>query len=133
MEFRKREVKKPKQFKRRNVKPPNSKAVIGKKPEAMPPPMMRPDMKNRILVVSVLCEMYEISDLNEIDIVSPYPSLGRSYEQGRRLRHFEYVLPENSREVMREIVNFWNGKTKENDIKRPKYSIRAASIPEEVS
>ena len=128
MEFKKREVKKPKKFRPRTVEPKTNAIVDGSTKKMQPPPTMTASMENRILIVSVSCEIYEIGDLNEVDIVSPYPSMNRTYEQNRRLRHFEYAIPTNGSLVMREIVNFWNTQTREKKFNKPKFSVR--SIPE---
>lgn len=128
MEFKKREVKKPKQFRPRTVEPKTNAIVDGSTKKLQPPPTMTATMENRILIVSISSEIYEIGDLNEVDILSPYPSMNRTYDQNRRLRHFEYALPANGSMMMREIVDYWNIQAIEKKFNKPKFSVR--SVPE---
>lgn len=130
MEFRKREVKPPKQFRKRTVEAKKGTVTSNDNKTTSPPPSMH-DIQNlnRRLVVKIRCELFELSSLNEVDILCPYPSLNKTYNQNSSIRSFEYPLPPNGSLVLKEIVDFWNEKHKEKMINKPKYSIR--NVPAE--
>jgi len=115
MKFRTREVKKRKNFKPREVK--------REVPKNRPFP--------RLFVVFMKCEIFEISDLNKIDMKCPMPASKREYSQNNRVREFHYVV--NDENELTAVMKFWKKsivelaeeKNNNNLINKLKFTLRA--------
>jgi len=110
------------EFRKRSIETNSSPIISNENKVAKLPPNIQ--NLNRRLIVSIKSELFEISKLNELDILCPYPSMDKSYNQNSRFRNFEYALPSNGSMVLKEIVNYWNYNAKENNINTPRFSVR---------
>jgi|TARA_R110001583_G_scaffold77308_2_gene210561 hypothetical protein len=94
MEFKKREIKKHKV----------------PRPE-MPPEMLEEQeeysFENKMLIVSVICEPFELTDINEIESKCQVSSMGRNYNAENRQRNIPYDIREGGEKV-KEITKYWN-------------------------
>ncbi|MBC8442851.1 MAG: hypothetical protein H8D80_01540 [Proteobacteria bacterium] len=84
MEFKKREVKKPEPQKREEY-----------------------SFKNKMLVVSVVCEVFEISNINDAESKCPVPAIGRNYNTETRIRNIPYDISEGP-QIVKKITSYWN-------------------------
>ena len=88
MEFKKREVKKP-------------------DPSEMPPPPADYSFENKMLIVSMVCEAFEISHINDAESKCPVPAIGRNYNPETRIRSIPYNISEGPQTV-KQITSYWN-------------------------
>ena len=86
MEFKKREVK---------------------KPEQPPQPPAEYSFENKMLIVSVICEAFEISHINDAESKCLVPSVGRNYNAETRIRSIHYNISEGPQAV-KQITSYWN-------------------------
>lgn len=100
MEFRQREVKRPKQFKTRTVE---NKA-----------PAANNKFKRTYLIVSIRCEVFDIGDINRVELQSPIAiPMNRSYNQEYGIREYKYDVSiprsgmEDVKEYIEKISNHW--------------------------
>lgn len=107
MEFRTREIKMPKQFQQRTTGS-NKKPPIEDKP--------------KLFVVFIKCEIFEISELNKIDVLAPIPSTNRSYDQNTRIREYIYEVESNAR--LSRVAAFWKQKAPKDLVERIQFTIR---------
>ena len=97
MEFKKREIKK--------------QSKVPMRPEDMPPDMLEEEeqysFENKVLIVSVICEPFELTDINEIESKCQVSSMGRNYNSETRQRNIPYDIREGGEKV-KEITKYWN-------------------------
>jgi len=132
MEFKKREVKKPKQFKARQVKPraPRHNAAgggvgpdlgdmkskiktefekAGERPEFFEPKPRKNTVKT--LKISFRCEMFEMADFNKMDMLAPASSIDREFKMEDGTRTYVYPIDsKNTSESVSSIVKYWKPK-----------------------
>jgi len=87
--------------------------------------------ENKVLVVSVVCEMFEIPKINEIEGEFHFSAINRNYNMETRIRSIVY--PIDSADYIREITSHWNKWTEgEGAGKKIQYAVREnKSVPVE--
>ena len=91
MEFKKREVKIP--------EPPQD--------GEMPTPQAEYSFENKMLIISVVCEAFEISHINDAESKCSVPAIGRNYNPETRIRSISYNISEGS-QTIKQIASYWN-------------------------
>jgi len=110
MEFRKREVKRPEM----------PDGVDNKQEREIKEKMT---LENRVLVISVSCEMFEISELNGVDVGSPIQSIDRTFDMSNGIRHFIY--PISTPKDVTDLTSYWkNDELVKSENKKIKFSLR---------
>ena len=102
MEFRKREVKRP--------EPPTStmKSGDGDVPKMPPPPAEKYSFDDKVIVVSVICEAFEIQEINLAESKGPVPVIGKNYIQDTRIRNMMYDISSEGTNKIKQITQYWN-------------------------
>lgn len=98
MEFKKREVKRP---------TPQSQQDRMPNPDDMPPPHPEYSFDDKMLIVTVVCEVFDMPHINESEAKCPVSSMGRNYIQETRERNIMYNISEGS-DTLRKITKYWN-------------------------
>ena len=66
----------------------------------------QPSLNNRMLLVGVKVEMFELGDVNKIDLTSPISSSSKLYDAETGMRSFEY--PVNDPDSLKGVIKHWN-------------------------
>tara|TARA_Y100000310_G_C20458112_1_gene704027 strand:+ start:218 stop:577 length:360 start_codon:yes stop_codon:yes gene_type:complete len=113
MEFRKREVKRP-------TPPKQKKGSENEQPKEI-------SFSGKFLVVSLVCDPFELKEINDADALVKINSIDRQYNPENRRRTMIYPLSE--KEDVQIISSYWNKWTSENN-RRVWYSVRENKIAE---
>ena len=66
--------------------------------------------KFKVLRINFKCEMFEISQFNEVEMTSPGSSVSQDYDMDSGSRTYEYMIEGDSTTVaqtIKQIVNYW--------------------------
>ena len=70
------------------------------------PVAKRPNLLNKMLTVSMKVEVFELGEVNKIDITSPIKSSDKSFDQETGVR--EFVYPINQPDSLKGLIKHWN-------------------------
>jgi hypothetical protein len=120
MEFKKREVKRP-------PMPSDRPSFIseGMSGPQQPPPPEEYSFEDKMLIVSILCEAFELTEINDASMRCPIEYMGVNYNPETRTRNVFYNIREG-KEVVNNITLYWNDWTNvgKGVGKKIRYSIR---------
>ena len=100
MEFKKREVKIP-------TPQPQQDGMPEQMPDDIPPPHPEYSFEDKMLIVTVVCEVFDMAHINESEVKCPVSSMGRNYIQETRQRNIMYNISEGA-DTLRQITRYWN-------------------------
>jgi len=96
------------EFKKREVKRPTSKReVSGKQHSDDNPPIEEYSFADKMLIVSILCEAFELVEINDASMRCPLKYMGVNYNPETRTRNVFYDIAEG-KEIVNNITLYWN-------------------------
>ena len=99
MEFKKREIKRPSM-------PKGEEGIPSDMLEGMTPPEEY-SFEDKMLIVSILCEAFELAEINDASMRCPSENMGGNYNPETRTRNVLYNIREG-KEVVNSITLYWN-------------------------
>ena len=95
------------EFKKREIKRPSMPKGEEGMPEDMPPPPEEYSFEDKMLIVSILCEAFELAEINDASMRCPSENMGENYNPETRTRNIIYNICEG-KEVVNSITLYWN-------------------------